>query len=495
MKWWLPCLVVVLMLTACTEVEREEIRVGISAAPISLDPRLATDAVSYRICRLVYSALVDFDDNFQPVPGLANWRVVSPTVYRFILAPASFHDGRALTSADVVATYEAVRDPALRSPHRGSLANIAHIEARDAHIIEFTLKRADPLFPGVLAIGIVPASQRHRVIADHSDAIGSGPFAVVSPLRASGVTLARREDGQRVNFAVIGNETVRALKLARGELDILQGGLSPELSRWLAARENIAVSDVGGTTFTYLGVNFATGPTADVRVRRALAHALDRDALIDHVMRNKARLARSLLAPEHWAGMPAQQDYPHDPTRARALLAEAGYGEGRPLHLTYKTSTDPFRLRLAEIIQAQLKAVGIDIEIRSHDWGTFYGDIKAGRFELYSLSWVGLKMPDIFRYVFHSTAVPPAGANRSRYKNDAVDALIDSAEETTDIEQRIEQYHALQELLLKDLAYIPLWYEDTVIAVRNTVTDYRVDAHGNYDGLVHVSKKPPSLAE
>ncbi len=102
--------------------------------------------------------------------------------------------------------------------------------------------------------------------------------------------------------------------------------------------------------------------------------------------------------------------------------------------LQYKTSTDPVRIRIATVIQQQLADVGIDLQLLSYDWGTFYGDIKAGRFQMYSLAWVGIKTPDIFRYAFYSDSLPPEGANRGRLADARVDQLIEAAEQAATLD-------------------------------------------------------------
>jgi peptide/nickel transport system substrate-binding protein len=189
------------------------------------------------------------------------------------------------------------------------------------------------------------------------------------------------------------------------------------------------------------------------------------------------------LPPTHWAGHPGLPAYAYNPDKARALLAQAGFTKSNPLKLSYKTSNNPFRIRIATVIQQQLVDVGIDMDLRTYDWGTFYGDIKAGRFQLYSLSWVGIKMPDIFRYVFHSSAVPPNGANRGRLDNPKIDALIEQAEAATTYEAGAALYRELQVALFNDLPYVPLWYEDHVLATRQRVSGYTLAPDGNYDGL------------
>jgi peptide/nickel transport system substrate-binding protein len=201
-----------------------------------------------------------------------------------------------------------------------------------------------------------------------------------------------------------------------------------------------------------------------------------------------AALAEAMFPPEHWAGAPMLTAHGYDPARARALLAAAGYGDAKPLRLEYKTSSDPFRLRLATVIQAQLADIGIDLAIQSYDWGTFFGDIKAGRFQLYGLTWVGIRTPDIFRYVFHSASVPPDGANRGRYRSAAADRLIEQARGEGDARRQAALYRALQHLLHAELPYVPLWYEDQLFAARAEVDGYRLAADGNYDALTRVSK-------
>ncbi|MDZ7735410.1 MAG: ABC transporter substrate-binding protein [Gammaproteobacteria bacterium] len=203
-----------------------------------------------------------------------------------------------------------------------------------------------------------------------------------------------------------------------------------------------------------------------------------------------ARPAGGLLPPDHWGRASRQLDgYEYDPERSRELLRQAGYGDEAGPAIVYKTSNNPARIRLATIIQYQLGQVGIDVEIRSYDWGTFYADIKAGQFQMYSLSWVGLKLPDIYRYVFHSESPPPAGANRGRYNDRVTDMLIDRAESLDDLDAQAAVYHELQERLHRQLPYVPLWYEDNLLARRPGLVDYPLPADGNYDGLITVNRE------
>lgn len=475
----------------CGRARDPGVRFGIANAPRQLDPRLATDATSERINRLLYRRLVEFDERSLPVPGIASWEPLSPTAYRFTLGTEGrrFSDGSALTAADVAATFRSVLDPATASPHRALLSIIERIEVLDADRLTFRLREPDPLFPAYLGIGILPAASIERGQVFQHAPVGSGPFRFLDWPEPGRLRITRVADGQVFELVTVKDPNVRVMKLVRGEVAMLQNDLSPELVAYLRRQPGIRVETAPGVNFSYLGFNLEDPLTGQLPVRQALAHAIDRDAILRWLFHGAARKAEALFPPEHWAGA-AASGYSHDPARARALLAEAGFNADNPLRLSLKTSSDPFRLRLASVIQAQLKQAGIALDVQSYDWGTFFGDIRAGRFQLYALTWVGIRTPDIFRYAFHSASIPPDGANRGRYRSAEADRLIEAARAEPVLERQAALYRALQALLLQDLPYVPLWYEDQVLAARAQIVGYRLAPDGNYDGLVDVMRRP-----
>ncbi|MBB1125103.1 ABC transporter substrate-binding protein [Thiospirillum jenense] len=473
-----------------SQVNNTTIRFGIADTPRLLDPRFATDAISERLNRLIYQRLIEFDAASQPVPGIATWAQLTPTQYRFDLGQHAhqFSNGERLTAHDVAATYRSVLDPATVSPQRAALANIAAIAVLNDKQIIFHLHRPDRLFPALLGIGILPAVQ---LATNHDFAhqpIGSGPLQFGAWPTAGRLILQRRSDGQVFEFITVKDPNVRVMKLLRGEVDLLQNDLPPELLAWLKRQPGVTVHTEHGANFSYLGMNLADPHLKSLEVRQALAYAVDRTALVQFLLHGHAQLAQALLTPTHWAGAPELIGYQYDPARARALLTTAGYDATHPLKLSYKTSSDPQRLRMATVIQAQLAAVNVELTIQSYDWGTFFGDIKAGRFQLYGLTWVGVRTPDIFRYAFHSAAVPPAGANRGHYHNNTADALIEKGQLELNETAQAAHYRALQKQLLTDLPVIPLWYEDQVAVMRHTVRGYQVAVNGDYDGLLKVQR-------
>jgi len=450
-----------------------EIRFAIAQAPLNLDPRYATDAASERINRLIYQPLVDFDAQSKPKPALASWQVLTPTHYRFTLLPQhTFHDGSLVKATDVVATYQsllALKD----SPHTAEFANIRDIHAVDDQTVEFKLGQPDEGFAARLIVGIMPAA----LLAQHHDfshqPIGSGPLKFVS--WSGALKLERIADHQRFTLEEVKDPTVRILKLMRGEADLLQGDLPPELVRYLQGQADIQVMTSIGANFSYLGLNMQDEKLSNPLVRQAIAHAVDRHAIITKVLADNSRAAGAILPPEHWAGNAALKPYDYNPALSRKLLEQAGIT--LPLKLTYKTSTDAQRVRLATIMQAQMQPAGIELEIRSLDWGTFFDDIKQGKFQLYSLNWVGIKTPEIYRLAFHSQSVPPKGANRGHFADADLDALIAKQ----DWPAAITRIHQL-------LPYVPLWYEGQFAAMRKCLTNYSLKPDGNWDGLATIRR-------
>ncbi|MBK1649975.1 peptide ABC transporter substrate-binding protein [Rhabdochromatium marinum] len=465
---------------------------GIANSARTLDPRLATDATSERINDLLYRALVKFDGNGRPVPDLAQWQQLSARRYRVTLGTTGrrFSDGSWLTAQDVAATYRSLLDPATGSPHASQVELIEQLRVLDDDRLEFELKRPDPLFTSYLGLGILPAAAlaAGRDLARRP--LGSGDFVLEAWPESGRLRLRRRRDELRVEFVTVKDPSVRVMKLLRGEIQLLQNNLAPELVGFLRQQSGVTVETRSGVNFSYLGFNLDDPLLQPLAVRQAIAEGIDRQAILHYLFQDLGRPAAALLVPEHWAGAPELTPVRYDPARARQRLAALGYGPQRPLRLNYKTSSDPFWLRVASVLQAQLAQVGVELRIHSYDWGTFFGDIKAGRFQLYSLTWVGVRSPDIFRYAFHSESIPPHGANRGRFRNAQADALLERAREVSGIPSQAALYRALQALLLRELPYVPLWYEDQVLARRQGLSGYTLAADGAYGGLSTVEWRP-----
>ena len=467
---------------------QKTVRFALASAVINLDPRYATDAASSRVIRLLYRPLVDFDAHNQARADCADWEKLKPRWYRFRLLDScgAFHNGMAITSDDVIATYRSILDPASASPFKQRLDIIRHIYRVDDKRLDFELRQDDPLFPAYLDIGILPQALIRQGHLFSQAPIGNGEFKLLRFDAPGNLLLQRRRDGLRVQFLHVPDPTVRMLMLLRNEIDLCQNDLTPELVNYARKQAALTVLQGKGSNFSYLGFNLKDPSLADIRVRRAIAMSIDRDDIIKHVFYGAAEKASSVLANDHWVFDRSFTTPTFDPKKARQLLSQAGYKD-KILHISYKTSKDPFRIRLATVIQSQLHAVGIDMDIQSLDWGSFFADVKAGRFQIYSLSWVGIRTPDIYRQIFHSQSLAPKGANRGYFSNTTVDRLLDDAISSDDLSQIRHDYSEVQQIVLQQLPYVPLWYEDHIAISNRHLSGYHLNRSGNYDSLSQVS--------
>ena len=304
--------------------------------------------------------------------------------------------------------------------------------------------------------------------------VGSGSLKLVS--WHNKLTLKHVKNGQMISLIEVKDPTVRVLKLLRGEVDLLQGDLPPELVKHLQGKAGIRVDTGLGANYSYLGLNMQDETLKNLKVRQALAHAIDRQAIIDKVMVSNSRIAGAILPPEHYTNANKSLiAYEYNPALSKKLLQEAGVK--LPLKLVYKTSTDAQRVRFATIMQAQMAQAGIALEIKSLDWGTFFADVKAGNFQLYGLTWVGIKTPEIYAKAFGSQYFPPNGFNRGRYADADLDKLLAD-----------ENWQATTTRIHAQLPYIPLWYEGQFAAMQKNISNYSPKPDGNWDDLAIITK-------
>ncbi|RMG12274.1 MAG: ABC transporter substrate-binding protein [Deltaproteobacteria bacterium] len=472
----------------------------IDSPPESLDRRLTLSANGQRLASLIQSGLVRIGDQGEVEPDLAErFERIGTTRYRFHLRPGlTFHDGSPLTAADVVYTYESLRDPKVGSPLGPKYEAIESVEAVDPHTVDIVL--AEPFAPLLLdlTMGIVPAQMADPAYAEaHPVPPGAGPFRFAGRPDEEHIRLEPFENWwggaprlRRLEVVVARDETTRVLSLLHGEADLVQGSISPVLLPRLEAAPHLRVVRASpGPGYAYLGFNLRHPILSDVRVRRAIAHAIDRESITRYKFKGAARPASGMLPEGHWAYGPARR-YAYDPKRARALLAEAGYPDG--FEITYKTSTDRFRRSVALVIKKQLEAVGIRVDLRAYEWGTFYGDIKRGNFEITTLKWTPVIEPHLMHWTFHSTSIPSeengwVGGNRGAYRNPEVDRLLDEAAHVLDPKRRAELYRTVQRILAEDLPYVPLWHEDTIAVVSDRVEGFHLSPWGFLHPLAEVS--------
>lgn len=495
-------LIALLAVAACTRGRPDggAIVVALTNSPVNLDPRVGTDEASQKAHQLLYSSLVKIDDDLRTVPDLADIDQPDDVTYVARLRRGVlFHNGRELTSEDVVYTFRSFLDPSFRG-RSGAYRLLKSVEARDRYTVVFTLKEPFGPFRINLVMGIVQAGSGG---ANARSPIGTGPYRLKTFVQDDRLELEpfdRYYGGRPANdgivLKVVPDDTMRGLELRKGTVDLVVNDLAPDIAFQLRQEGRLGVATAPGTDYAYLGLNLHDPILANLAVRRAIGFAIDRDAIVKYLRREFASVAVGIVPPMSWAFERDVFDFTHDPAKARQMLDAAGYrdpdGDG-PLprfQLSLKTSTSEVYRVQAAAIQHDLARVGIAVDVKSNELQTLFADVLRGNFQLYTLQWVGVTDPDMLRRVYHSRQAPPAGLNRVYYSNPEVDRLIDAAAAAADDERRRPMYAKAQQLIAADVPYISLWYKTNVAVFQPDITGVRLSPIADFGFLKDVSRVP-----
>lgn len=478
---------------------KDSIRVGVSTYPQSFDPRRSSDSLSHKINQLIYRGLFKFDHQLNLIPDLIeNYKWIdNKTLDIKLQSDIFFHDGSPLTAHDVKATFESILDPKLNSIYRQSFSKISQIEIiSNSHLIIHLHETFSPFLTS-LNMGILPK----KIVDSDFKPIGAGIFKLEKWVENESISLERvsphKQLVNKIIFRSIFDDTLRTLELIKGRLDLVQNSIPPVL---IPAIKNadLNIKYTPGINFNYLGFNTNHSLLSLKKLRQAITLSIDRDEIIKYKLKGLGEKATSLLTPIHWAYNKNIQLHEYNPKLAENLLDEAGFtksknNEKEPrLTLVYKTSTKKDKIEIALLIKEQLKKVGIQLEIKSYEWGTFFRDIRTGQFEIYSLTWVGITEPDIYYYAFHSSMIPPNGANRGFYINHDLDTLLEKGRKTLNQFERIKVYQKIQKIIFDDFVYVPLWYDQNYVITQPDIKGYQLRPDAGYQGLVNIYRSSKS---
>ena len=482
------------------------VRFLIESSPNNLDLRQGTDAQSERIGALVFDALVHKDEHFALQPWLAiGWERPDPLTWVFHLRPGvRFHDGKPLTAEDVAWSIQSMTSGTLVTSKAGSFAGLRSVEARDPLTVVVHTAAPNPALLFNLSDGLFGVVEKGAGRDEGLHPVGTGPFRFVDQVQDKEVMLERNVSWwggapslQRVRFEVVPANISMALELKKGSADVESNAITPDEVHALAGVPHLETATRPGADVYYANFNVRDAALRDPRVRQAIACAIDKQSLITALWRGRAVPAETLLPPGHWAAASAAElpQYSFDPARARALLDAAGLRPDRKgvrLRFTLKISTDETTRLMAQVLQQQMRAVGIELGLRSAEFGTFYADITRGAFQMYILRWTGSNEdPDIFRYAYASASTPPRGGNRGFYENPKVDALLaQAAAESSERLQR-QAYLTVQQTLATDLPSLPLWYPDVVVVHATRLGNLHLDPGGSF-GFLRTATLVPS---
>ena len=482
----------------------------------------SVDAASERVRTLMFNSLVRKDEKFDYVGELASdiKRSDDNVTFTFTLRDGvKFHDGRPFTSADAKYTLDLVFSSTFAksaSFYEGTGAErksyIRSVEAPEPHtLVVTTTKPWTGLLPNLVAVAIIPKDSYENIKAHPGTVVsdltrekiyGTGPFKFKSYDSSQQVldleANADYWDGAphiptvRVRVISDTNALQAELRSARVDIAPLPTSLSPDAIKLLGQDPKLQVLQFTGSNLNLLTFNCSQPPLNDVRVRQAIAYAVDREGMIRDLLLGQGKIAHSILPEESWA-YHAGQTYSFDPAMAKKFLDEAGLkdpdSDGPQMRLAnplvYKVSGSSVAAKnYAGVIQNYLKNVGVPVTIETAELNTLFDELRRGNFQIFYGQWVGGNQdPIFFKDLFATSEIPTetrASRNRSRYSNKELDALIEEAVNTFDRERAKLLYERIQDIVTRDVPVLPLWYQANIVIAQRNVGNIKVDASGDW---------------
>ena len=482
----------------------------------TLDPigSVTVDANAERLRTLMFNSLVKKNDQFEYVGELAKEIIESEdgSAITFVLQDnVKFHDGKTLTSADVKYTFDKLfqsngaKASAFYDTIEGQKTpHITGIETPDEKTVIIKITRPslkNQLFANLVPVAIIPeGSEVGTQASNTTPPPGTGPYKFTSFDSVQNVVAvdAFNEYWEgapnipKVQVKTLADASSLQAELKSNIVDLAPGviNLSPDTFKSLEQDANLQVLKFNGSNIQYLGFNTEAAPLNNVKLRQAIAYAINRERIVNDLLLGQATIAHSILPEESWA-FNAGTKYPFDPNKARQLLDEAGFKDtnGDRLRempkISFKISSGNQAVsQYAQFIQNQLTEVGIPVEIESLEFQTMLQQLQRGQYQTTTGRWVGGNQDPIFlRDLFASSEIPSesrASRNRSRYSNKEVDEFLNKAINTTDRAQAREFYAQAQEIISREVPMLPLWYPANMVVANKRVGNIKVNASGDW---------------
>jgi peptide/nickel transport system substrate-binding protein len=438
-----------------------ELRVALPWTPENLDPTMNLSSIRAAVGVSLFDSLVGRDAENRLVPQLAeSWKLLDDTTWQFTLRKGVvFHDGEPFNAEAVRFTIRRVLDPEQKSANRANIAEIARVDVLDDSTINIVTRQPyAPLLSRLIDFPIVPpkyvTEKGNQVFALRP--VGTGPFKFVELVKDDRLVLEvfeRHWRGapkiRRIVFKPIPEPFTRAAALRNNEVDLVTT-LPPNLARELERAGGIKVQRVPSTWIIYLGLNAFRKPLADVRVRQALNHATDVDAIIKNVLDGNGKRVDGPFTPQMFGYDPGVKAYGFDPVRARRLLAEAGYPDGLDIVLDSPAGRYQGDKEIAEALGGQWQKAGFRPKVQVAEWGAYFKRYLGKQFQDAYLLGLGGPMQDADE-LYNLVSSKGRGLY---YKNEKVDQLFDLGRSTMDPAKRRRVYADLARAMVEDATWV-----------------------------------------
>ncbi|MBM4761354.1 glutathione ABC transporter substrate-binding protein [Bacillus sp. B15-48] len=461
--------------TPATQEGGELVFVTPSDAP-TLDPHGMNDTATTNATTQLFDRLTEYAEDGSVVPALAEeFNAIDDTTWEFNLRQGvKFHDGSDFTAEAVKMSLERLIDPEFASPRAVVLNMITEVIVIDDHTVH--IKTAEPFAPlpahlahnagSIIAPSAIEEENNGGKSVDENP-VGTGPFKFDAWNRGAEIKFVRFEDywGDNANldsivFKVVPEQATRVAMLETGEANVMLIG-SSDVSL-VESIDGIQLDRVEGTRMDYVGFNTTKAPFDNVKVRQAIAMAINKEDIVNGILDGQGLAAVGPLAPTVVGNSQNVVPLEFDVDAAKALLEEAGYPDGFETTI-YINEGSKERADIAELVQSQLAAIGIKVSIETIEWGAFLEKTAVGEHEMFVLGWTTVTGDaDYGLYaLFHSSMLGSPG-NRSFYTNEKVDELIDTGRTSTDQEERNAAYAEVSQILIDEVPMVYLQHPDFV---------------------------------
>ena len=416
---------------------------------------------------------------------LKNGPAPNKCVFFHIPKGITFSNGSALTAEDIQFSFDQYR--LKNSPFYSAFQSIKNVDVQETEkewIVTIHLKYFSASFLSS-DLPVLRILSKKETLAGRL--MGSGPFVLVKE-DSNQIHLRARNNSmiKNVIFKVIRDDLTRFQKILRGELDIIQSELPySSIEKIKKFQKDYKVFQRAGISMNYLLINMRDPLFRHLQARQALAFSIDRPIIIQHKLKGFAKTAESILNNEN-PFFSKGRTYEYNLKKAQSILKKQGWKQKK---IQIKTSSNQEVISYAKVIAEGFRKAGFQVELKSYEWGTFYGDLKKGHFQLGLLRWVGAFDPDIYRIAFHSLEIPPYGRNRGFYINKKLDKLLTAGQKEFDLQTRKQIYKKVQQMVSEDLPIIPLWHNQQTAVVKKDIKGYFLPAGGSYDFLFSISRK------
>ncbi|MCP4023672.1 MAG: ABC transporter substrate-binding protein [Desulfobacteraceae bacterium] len=466
----------------------KELKIAIGVDADTLNPQEQTTTLFQNICDLIFDGMYFQDPQGKLHPRLLEKHTISDdglTWTLHIRKGVKFSDGLPLNADVIKQTWDRVLNPKLRVPLRFAISMVKGCEKVDDHTVKLNMKYPFAPFDATISMALVspisPAAIEKYGDDVRQHPVGAGPYKLKEWVKGDRIVLARNENYwgkaptvDQLTFKIVPEATTREAMLRTGQIDVCYKPLPSNVAS-LKKLSNVTVDMPLDTRTIFMGLNCLKGATTNKKVRQAFNYAIDKKAIVNRILFNTAQPMDGPVSPKVFGYAKMDYQYDYNPEKAKQLLKEAKFDFSKTINMRTPNGRYLFDKQVAEVVQAQLQAIGVKVELRTYDWPTYVAGllkpIEETELEVFLLGWGPLFLDaDMALYgQFTSEVNPPKGLGSSFYTNAAYDEIMKESRKAQDPNKRFDLLKEASSIIWEDCPWIWLHVEKFVLAYSSNI--------------------------